>query len=149
MLILIAAHVVGPFFALSHLPDVVGGFLARLEVGRYGVLAVILVCYLVLGCFLEGFSMMVLTMPIFFPVITQLGFDPVWFGVIVVLTLEMGLITPPVGINVFIVKSVAPDIPLADIFIGVAPFLLAMILTVIILTIFPMLALFLPNTMIG
>lgn len=90
-----------------------------------------------------------LTMPIFFPVITALGFDPIWFGVIVVITLEMGLITPPVGINVFIVKSVAPDIDLKDIFAGVAPFMLAMIITLIILIIFPQLALFLPNTMIG
>lgn len=149
MLILIAAHVVGPFFALSHLPEVVGGFLTGLEVGRYGVLAAILACYLVLGCFLEGFSMMVLTMPIFFPVILQLGFDPIWFGVIVVLTLEMGLITPPVGVNVFIVKSVAPDVPLGEIFLGVAPFLLAMVVAVLLLTLFPALALFLPQTMIG
>ncbi|MDH5749298.1 MAG: TRAP transporter large permease, partial [Rhodospirillales bacterium] len=147
MLILIAAHVVGPFFALSNLPEVVGGFLTGLDMGRYGVLAVILFCYLVLGCFLEGFSMMVLTMPIFFPVIVQLGFDPIWFGVIVVLTLEMGLITPPVGVNVFIVKSVAPDVPLGDIFIGVAPFLFAMIIAVLILTMFPALALFLPQAM--
>jgi tripartite ATP-independent transporter DctM subunit len=149
MLILIAAHVIGPFFVLSHLPAVVGDFLTGLEVSRFGVLAMILACYLVLGCFLEGFSMMVLTMPIFFPVILQLGFDPIWFGVIVVLTLEMGLITPPVGINVFIVKSVAPDVPLGEIFLGVAPFLLAMLFAVVILTIFPSLALFLPQTMIG
>ena len=149
MLILIAAHVIGPFLALSHIPAMVGEFLTGLDVGRYGVLALILLCYLVLGCFLEGFAMLVLTMPIFFPVITSLGFDPIWFGVVVVLTLEMGLITPPVGVNVFIVKSVAPEVPLGTIFAGVAPFLLAMVVTVVILTLFPQLALFLPNTMIG
>ena len=149
MLILIAAHVIGPFLALSHIPTLVGDLLAALDVGRYGVLAVILLSYLVLGCFLEGFSMLVLTMPIFFPIITQLGFDPIWFGVVVVLTLEMGLITPPVGVNVFIVKSVAPDVPLGEIFAGVAPFLLAMVLTVVILTLFPQLALYLPTQMIG
>jgi tripartite ATP-independent transporter DctM subunit len=149
MLILIAAHIIGPFLALSHLPAVVGGWLTGLPVGPYGVLALILITYLILGCFMEGFSMLVLTMPIFYPVIVALGFDPIWFGVIVVITLEMGLITPPVGINVFIVKSVARDVPIGTIFRGVWPFLIAMIICVILLTLFPDLALYLPRTMIG
>ena len=101
----------------------------------------------VLGCFLEGFAMLVLTLPIFFPVVLELGIDPIWFGVLVVLTLEMGLISPPVGINVFIVKSVAPNVSLTDIFRGVAPFWLAMLVTLIILIAFPQLSLFLPDTM--
>lgn len=149
MLILIAAHMLNPFLALSHIPDVIGTFLAQLDIGRYGTLAIILACYLVLGCFLEGFAMLVLTMPIFFPVIMALGFDPIWFGVVVVLTLEMGLISPPVGVNVFIVKSVARDVPLRDIFIGVMPFWLMMVFAVILLILFPQIALFLPNTMMG
>lgn len=91
--------------------------------------------------------MLVLTLPIFFPVVLELGIDPIWFGVLVVLTLEMGLISPPVGINVFIVKSVAPNVSLADIFRGVAPFWLAMLVTLIILIAFPQLSLFLPDTM--
>ena len=102
---------------------------------------------MILGCFLEGFAMLVLTLPIFFPVITQLGIDPIWFGVLVVLTLEMGLISPPVGINVFIVKSVAPSVPLGDIFRGVVPFWLAMLVTLAILVAFPQISLILPNTM--
>jgi TRAP-type C4-dicarboxylate transport system permease large subunit len=106
-----------------------------------------LLVYLVLGCFLEGFAMLVLTLPIFFPVVLELGIDPIWFGVLVVLTLEMGLISPPVGINVFIVKSVAPNVSLTDIFRGVAPFWLAMLVTLIILIAFPQLSLFLPDTM--
>ena len=93
--------------------------------------------------------MLVLTMPIFFPVITGLGFDPIWFGVVVVVMLEMGLITPPVGINVFIVKSVAPQVPLSEIFWGVAPFLLAVAALVALLILWPGLALYLPNTMLG
>ena len=97
--------------------------------------------------FLEGFAMLVLTLPIFFPVVLELGIDPIWFGVLVVLTLEMGLISPPVGINVFIVKSVAPNVSLTDIFRGVAPFWLAMLVTLIILIAFPQLSLFLPDTM--
>jgi len=147
MLILIAAHLVIPFLALSHITETVGNFLDALNLGILGTLLFILLVYLVLGCFLEGFAMLVLTLPIFFPVILELGIDPIWFGVLVVLTLEMGLISPPVGINVFIVKSVAPDVPLGQIFRGVLPFWLAMIVALAVLIAFPQISLFLPNTM--
>jgi tripartite ATP-independent transporter DctM subunit len=149
MLILIAAHMINPFLALSQIPQALGAFLAGLTLPPVGILLLILICYLVLGCFLEGFAMLVLSMPIFFPVITQLGIDPIWFGVLVVLTLEMGLISPPVGINVFIVKSVAKDVPLGDIFRGVMPFWIAMLLTLGLLVAFPQISLILPNTMIN
>ena len=149
MLILIAAHMLNPFLALSHIPQALGDYLTSLDIGPYGVLLLILACYLVLGCFLEGFAMLVLTMPIFFPVITALGFDPIWFGVLVVLTLEMGLISPPVGVNVFIVKSVAPQVPLKDIFIGVMPFWLVMIVAILLMIVFPDIVLVLPNAMMG
>lgn len=92
MLILISAHLINPFIALSHLPAEVSGMLVTLDLGVYGTLLVILAIYLVLGCFLEGLAMLVLTLPIFMPVVLQLGIDPIWFGVLVVLTLEMGLI---------------------------------------------------------
>lgn len=149
MLILIAAHLINPFLALSHIPSAVGDLMTSLGLGATGTLILILAIYLVLGCFLEGFAMLVLTLPIFFPIIVDLGIDPVWFGVLTVITLEMGLISPPVGINVFIVKSVAPDVPLADIFRGVLPFWLMMILTIAILIVFPQIVLLLPNTMFG
>ncbi|MCP1366308.1 TRAP transporter large permease, partial [Halomonas sp. BBD48] len=149
MLILIAAHMLNPFLALSHIPQALGDYLTSLDIGPYGVLLLILACYLVLGCFLEGFAMLVLTMPIFFPVITALGFDPIWFGVLVVLTLEMGLISPPVGVNVFIVKSAAPQVPLKDIFIGVMPFWLVMIVAILLMIVFPDIVLVLPNAMMG
>lgn len=149
MLILIAAHMLNPFLALSHIPQELGKFLAGLELPPLGVLAIILACYLVLGCFLEGFAMLVLSMPVFFPVIIELGIDPIWFGVLVVLTLEMGLISPPVGLNVFIVKSVAPGVPLSEMFRGVIPFWIAMFVTLVILVLFPAIVLTLPNSMIG
>ena len=149
MLILIAAHMINPFLALSHIPQAVGEFLGALDLPPFGILLLILACYLVLGCFLEGFAMLVLTMPIFFPVIMQLGIDPIWFGVLLVLTLEMGLISPPVGVNVFIVKSVARDVPLAQIFAGVLPFWGAMFLALMLLAAFPQISLFLPNSMIN
>ncbi len=149
MLILIAAHVFGPFLAFSHVPTMVGEWLTSLPVGAYGILILILLSYLVLGCFMEGYAMLVLTMPIFYPVVTGLGFDPIWFGVLAVIMLEMGLITPPVGINVFIVKSVAPNVELSEIFRGVWPFLLAMVGLVVLLIAVPDIALLLPNTMFG
>ncbi|MCC0078492.1 MAG: TRAP transporter large permease [Rhodobacter sp.] len=149
MLILIAAHMINPFLALSHIPQALGEFLIGLNMPPLAILGLILACYLVLGCFLEGFAMLVLTMPIFFPIIEQLGFDPIWFGVLVVLTLEMGLISPPVGVNVFIVKSVAPNVDLNTIFRGVVPFWLAMIVTLVILVLFPQISLYLPDTMIN
>jgi tripartite ATP-independent transporter DctM subunit len=149
MLILIAAHVFGPFLAMSHLTTTLGDWLTSLPFGPHGILIVILLTYIVLGCFMEGYAMMVLTLPIVFPVVTGLGFDPIWFGVLLVIMLEMGLITPPVGINCFIVKSVAPDVELSDIFRGVLPFMLAMVVLVVLLLMFPAIALYLPNTMLG
>lgn len=148
MLILIAAHLLNPFLALSQIPVFVGDFINGLGLPQFGVLALILAVYLVLGCFLEGFAMMVLTLPIFFPIITEMGIDPIWFGVMLVLTLEMGLISPPVGLNVFIVRSVANDVPLSTIFAGVTPFWFTMLATLAILAIFPQISLFLPSTMI-
>lgn len=147
MLILIAAHLINPFIALSDIPDGVEKFISSLSLGFYGTLIMILMVYLLLGCFLEGFAMLVLTLPIFFPIVQAMGIDPIWFGVLVVLTLEMGLISPPVGINVFIVKSVAKDAELADIFRGVLPFWCMMVICVGILILFPQLSLLLPNTM--
>ena len=149
MLILIAAHMINPFLALSHITSAVGEAVTGLGLGVTGTLILILAIYLVLGCFLEGFAMLVLTLPIVFPIVLDLGIDPIWFGVLTVLTLEMGLISPPVGINVFIVKSVVPHVPLGDIFRGVLPFWLMMILAVAILIVFPQIALLLPNTMMN
>lgn len=149
MLILISAYMIKTFLALSHIPAWLGTYLESLAIPVLGVLAIMLAIYLVLGCFLEGFAMMVLSMPIFFPVVQQLGIDPIWFGVLVVLTLEMGLISPPVGLNVFIVKSVAPDVSLGKMFRGVAPFWFAMLATLALLVAFPQIALILPDTMIN
>jgi tripartite ATP-independent transporter DctM subunit len=146
-LILIGAHVLTPFLALTQIPSDLASALKGMALPPLAVLAVILVIYMVLGMFLEGFAMLVLTMPIVFPVITALGYDPVWFGIFVVIVLEMGLISPPVGINVFVVKGVAGDVPMGQIFAGIVPFWIAMILCVAILVAFPDIALVLPNTM--
>jgi TRAP-type C4-dicarboxylate transport system permease large subunit len=99
--------------------------------------------------FLDGWAIMVLTIPIIHPMMVNLGFDPIWFGVMVVIMLEMALITPPVGVNVFIIKGVAKDVPMYTIFRGIWPFWIAMLVGLIILSVFPQIALFLPNTMKG
>jgi tripartite ATP-independent transporter DctM subunit len=142
------ANVFSYFLALSTIPMKVAGWASSLEVSRYAIHAIIVTIYLFLGCFLDAISMMVLTMPVIFPVILALGFDPIWFGVIAVLMMEAGLITPPMGLNIFTVAGVAKDTSVEEIFRGVAPFLLAIFSIVILITIFPKLALFLPGLML-
>ena len=145
--IVIGASVFGPFLSLTRIPAELAEALAALELGRYGTLAAVLALFIVLGTFLETFSMLVIAIPIVFPVVKALGFDTVWFGVLVVVVVEMGLITPPVGLNVFVVKGVVPDVPMAEIFRGVAPFFAAMLLGLVLLVTFPAISLLLPNTM--
>ena len=147
-LILIGAHIFSPFLALSRIPVDLANALTALGLPTLAVLGMILAAYIVLGMFLEGFAILVLTIPIVFPIVTALGFDPVWFGIFMVIVLEMGLISPPVGINVFVVKGVAEDVPMGRIFAGIMPFWLAMIACVLILIAFPQIALVLPNSMI-
>lgn len=147
--IVIGANVLNPFFAVTHLPDTLGAGLQSLGLGAYGTLIVILVGYIVLGMFMDGLSMLVVTIPIVFPTITQYGFDPIWFGVVAVIVIEMGMITPPVGLNVFVVRGVAGDVPLTTVFRGVTPFLIAMILGLALIILFPQIALLIPNSMFG
>jgi len=142
------ANVFSYFLALSTIPMKVAGWAAALEVSPYLIHTIIVVIYLFLGCFLDAISMMVLTMPVIYPVILALGFNPIWFGVIAVLMMEAGLITPPMGLNIFTVAGVAKDVPIETIFRGVAPFLLSIFAIVFLITIFPQLALFLPNMML-
>jgi tripartite ATP-independent transporter DctM subunit len=141
------ATVFSYFLALSTIPTQVSVWIAGLAVSRYVVLAIIIIIYFFLGCFLDSISMMVLTLPVVFPVIESLNFHPVWFGVVAVLMMEAGLITPPVGLNVYTLAGIAKDVPMVEIFKGATPFLLAIILTVIVLTIFPNIVLFLPSLM--
>jgi TRAP-type C4-dicarboxylate transport system permease large subunit len=110
-------------------------------------MAFIIFGYLIAGCFMDSLAMITLTVPILYPVILKLRFDPIWFGVIIVLVCEMGVITPPVGINVYVIKGVAEDVPLETIFKGIWPFLIAEIICTIILIFFPPIALFLPSFM--
>ncbi len=146
-LILIGAFVFTPFIALSGIPDALLEFLNALNLGKFGLLALVLVFLVFLGTFMEGFAILVLTIPLLEPVLRSFGIDMVWYGVLMVIVLEMGLISPPVGVNVFVVKSIAPTVPMNDIFKGIFPFWLAMGLALFILVLFPDIALLLPNTM--
>ena len=103
--------------------------------------------YLVLGCLMDAMAMIILTVPIVFPVVTALGFDPIWFGIIIVMTVELGLIHPPVGMNVFVIKTAVKDVSFTTIFKGVVPFILTDMLRLVILIAFPSIALYLPSLM--
>jgi C4-dicarboxylate transporter, DctM subunit len=145
--VLIGALLFGYFLTVTQTPQKVTEFLTSLGLGRFGVLALIMLMYLVLGCLMDALAMIILTIPIIFPVIMQLGFDPIWFGVIIVMTVELGLIHPPVGMNVFVIKSVVQDVSFATIFSGVLPFIITDLIRLVILIAFPILALWLPSHM--
>ncbi|MER5173902.1 TRAP transporter large permease [Thioclava kandeliae] len=146
-MVVIGANVLNPFLAVTHIPETLGNAMVGLGLGPYGTLAIIILAYVVLGMFLDGLSMLVVTIPIIYPVILQMGFDPIWFGVVAVIVIEMGMITPPVGLNVFVVKGVAQDVPMTTVFKGVMPFLLAMIVSLLLIIIFPQIATLLPDLM--
>jgi len=145
--VLIGAILFGYFLTVTQTPQKVTEFLTGLGLGRYGVLSLIMVMYLVLGCLMDALAMIIITVPIIFPVIKELGFDPIWFGVIIVMTVELGLIHPPVGMNIFVIKSVVEDVKISTIFYGVLPFIVTDILRLIILIAFPVIALYLPSKM--
>jgi TRAP-type C4-dicarboxylate transport system permease large subunit len=145
--VLIGALLFGYFLTITQTPQKVTEFLTALGLGRYGVLALIMLMYLVLGCLMDAMAMIILTIPIIFPVIIHLGFDPIWFGVIIVMTVELGLIHPPVGMNIFVIKSVVEDAKISTIFYGVLPFIITDILRLILLIALPVLALWLPSKM--
>ncbi|MBX3551296.1 MAG: TRAP transporter permease [Pseudolabrys sp.] len=145
--VLIGALLFGYFLTVTQTPQKVTEFLTGLGLGRYGVLALIMLMYLFLGCLMDAMAMIILTIPIIFPVMMHLGFDPIWFGIIIVMTVELGLIHPPVGMIVFVIKSVIDDVSFATIFKGVLPFIVTDLIRLVILIAFPILALWLPSHM--
>lgn len=144
--VLIGAITLNNLTIFSGLAGALGGFVSGLEMSPMTIMAIILLIYLVLGCFLDSLAMILLTVPIFFPIVTGLGFDPVWFGVIVVMVAELGLITPPIGMNVFVIKGMAPNVSLGSIYKGVLPFVAGQLLLIILVFLIPDLALWLPET---
>jgi tripartite ATP-independent transporter DctM subunit len=147
MLIIAGATIFGHFLSLTQLPTAAASWVLSLHVHRNVVMLFIIGIYLIGGCFMDSLALLLLTLPIFYPVSQHLGFDPIWFGVIIVVVMEMALITPPVGINVYVIKGIAGDVPLGSIFKGIVPFLIAEIILALILLFAPMIATFLPNLM--
>lgn len=146
MLMVAGAIIFGRFMAVSRVPFELANWAGALPLPPFAVVGIVLLIYLILGCFIDALAMVLLTIPIFFPVVvTTLGYDPIWFGVIIVLVVSMGVITPPVGMNVYIIKGVAPDVPLETIFKGIWPFLAALVVCLVILVAFPQVVTFLPN----
>lgn len=140
------ATIFGRFIAISRIPFELANWAAALPLPPYLVMGIILLIYLALGCFIDALALILLTIPIFYPVaVDVLGYDPIWLGVIIVMTVAMGVITPPVGMNVYIIKGVAKDIPLEVIFKGIWPFLIAILITCALLIAFPQIATFLPR----
>jgi len=145
-LIIIGSSLFSTFLSVTGITRVLLELTQDLALPGVAVLVGILALYVVLGCFMDALGMMLLTIPVFYPVVLELGYDPVWFGVVLVLVIEMGLITPPVGINVFVVRGVAPaHVRLAQIFAGIVPFLMAFVVAVALLIAFPGIALWLPG----
>ncbi|MBN1829458.1 MAG: TRAP transporter large permease [Deltaproteobacteria bacterium] len=147
LMIVAGATVFGHFLAVTRIPFDVAGWIAGFDLPPSIVMLFIIGVYLVGGCFMDALALIMLTVPIFFPVVVSLGFDPIWFGVIVVLITQIGVITPPVGVNVYVVSGVARDVPLQVIFKGVLPLLLALVAATLLLVIFPSIALLLPAMM--
>ncbi|MCJ7686702.1 MAG: TRAP transporter large permease [Desulfobacteraceae bacterium] len=139
------AIIFGRFLAVTRLPFMVAEFASSLPVSPYVVLALILLIYMIGGCFIDSLGFLVLTIPIFFPLGMALGFDPIWYAIILTMVTTMGAITPPVGVNIYVVKALAPEIPLSTIFKSVSFFLLACIICIILLIIFPDIVLLIPN----
>ncbi len=145
LVIVAGATVFGHFMAVTKIPLILSEAVVQLSLPPLAIVGIIMFVYLIGGCFMDALALVILTIPIFYPVVIALGFDPIWFGVMVVLATGMGVITPPVGVNVYVVKGIVPDVALETVFKGALPFLIALVAMVAVLMVFPSLATFLPG----
>ncbi|MBN2061377.1 MAG: TRAP transporter large permease [Deltaproteobacteria bacterium] len=145
--ILIGAFILNYFLAVTTLPFALADYVTELSLPPLGILCVILLIYFILGCILDGGAMMLLTVPIFFPMAMKIGFDPIWFGIIVCRAMEVAMITPPIGINVYVIAGVAPHVPVQTIFKGIIPFVIADFFHIALLIFVPSVVLFLPSVL--
>ncbi|MCL2045788.1 MAG: TRAP transporter large permease [Oscillospiraceae bacterium] len=150
MMLIAGAVIFGRFMAISRIPTLLAEWSSSLPLHPYAIFGVVVIIYMILGCFIDALALVLLTVPIFYPVVVDtLGYDPIWFGVVVVLVVAMGVITPPVGMNVYIIKGIAKDVPLEAIFKGVWPFLFCILICITILVAFPPLVMYLPNLLVN
>jgi TRAP-type C4-dicarboxylate transport system substrate-binding protein len=146
-MIIMGANLFSNFMVQTQLPALLANTASSLALPRMTVMVAIIVAYIIMGCFLEGIGMMLITVPVFLPLIRQYGYDPIWFSIIVVIVIEVGLIHPPVGMNLFVIQAQAPEIRITSIYRGIVPFLAAPLLMIILMFLFPQLALWLPQTL--
>ena len=144
--ILIGAITLNNLVIFSGLANALADFVSGLDMSPATVMLIILLMYLIMGCFLDALAMILLTVPIFYPIVLDLGYDPIWFGIIVVMVVELGLITPPIGMNVFVIKGMSQSVPLVAIYKGVLPFVIGQVLLIIAVFLIPDIALWLPET---
>ena len=135
------------FINVAGMPDAIVAFIQSLDISPIHVILVVLLIYILLGTIIEGLAMIFLTVPIFVPLVDALGFDLIWFGIVMVMVVEISLITPPIGLNVFVIKSMMPDVPLGKIFKGIVPFFGADIVRLLLVVFLPGLALWLPRAL--
>ncbi len=148
-LILIGASVFCKFLAITQLPAMVADAISSLNVSKYVIIAIMTFIYLILGAIMDEMPMIMLTVPIFLPIVEALGFNEIWFGIYIVLVMELGAITPPVGLNCFVISGVVPDVSLGTIYRGVLPFCITVLVAVAIVTVFPSIPMLLPSLMAG
>lgn len=144
--ILIGAITLNNLVIFSGLANALADFVSGLDMSPATVMLIILLMYLIMGCFLDALAMILLTVPIFYPIVLDLGYDPIWFGIIVVMVVELGLITPPIGMNVFVIKGMVQSVPLVSIYKGVLPFVIGQMVLIIAVFLIPEIALWLPET---
>jgi tripartite ATP-independent transporter DctM subunit len=145
--LLIGAFIFNIFLTLSNIPMEVAGIVSSLNLSPALIMVIIIIIYLILGCFIESLAMIVLTIPIFYPIVIAIGWDPLWFGVLIVLVGGMGMITPPVGIGVYVIAGVVRDVPMGTVFRGIWPFLFVEVVFAALLIAFPQIATWLPSLM--
>ncbi|MDR3238356.1 MAG: TRAP transporter large permease [Spirochaetia bacterium] len=145
MIIVAGATVFGHFLAVSRIPYDIASWISAINLPATAIICIIILIYMLGGCFIDSLALIMLTVPIFYPVILHLGFDPIWFGVIIVMVSQIGVLTPPVGVSVYVVSGVARNVPLQVIFKGVIPFIIALVVGMLLVIAFPQIVLFLPN----
>ena len=146
-LLLMGSNVMVSFLSVSNIPTALSTFVSTLNISKYVLITAIIILYVFLGCFMDGCSIILLTTPIFLPIALMLGFDAIWFGVIITLVTQIGAITPPVGLSCYVLSGVVKDIPLTTIFRGIVPFIFSLLITIFLLVVFPSMATWFPSMM--
>ncbi len=149
LVIIAGALIFGRFLAVTRIPEIIANTLSTLPLPGWCIITAILIFYILMGTIVDALALVLMTIPIFYPVILRLGYDPIWFGVMILAVVQIGVITPPVGLNAYVVSGMMRDVPLNSVFKGCIPFVFMLLVGSAIMMIFPQIALWLPNLMLG